>query len=423
MVASPGIWLSGPKSSDLVVTAPTAAGYIASTVLPRRMRVLFTCWPAYGHFHPMVALARALAASGHDVAFATAGAFCPYVELVGFGAFPAGLSDSEALAQAHASDNPPGLSAQAAGGPRNLSPAQRRAMSLGRASAHLRDLLPIIGRWRPDVLVHDESELAGSLAAALAGIPWVTHGLGIHRSRSDLGQAFWREHGRGLVTAQGMDRHLYLDLCPPGLATALARDFAESHPLQPVGFDDPTGQPLPAWVGELRRCSTVYVTLGTVYNAAPEVFTTVLDALRNEPLDIVVTLGSDGDPAAFGPQPPNVHIERYLAQTRLLPACDVVVTHGGMGTVFGALRNGLPLVILPQGAPSQTRGADACVAAGVGRRLLAQELTAASLRRDVTALLENSAYRTNANRLRCEIEAMPTPEAAANVIERLGVAN
>jgi UDP:flavonoid glycosyltransferase YjiC (YdhE family) len=41
----------------------------------------------------------------------------------------------------------------------------------------------------------------------------------------------------------------------------------------------------------------------------------------------------------------------------------------------------------------------------------------------VTALLEDSAYRLNADRLRREIKTMPTPEHAASLIERLVFAN
>src|SRR5262245_54290 len=59
------------------------------------MRVLCTCSPAYGHFHPMVPLARALVAAGHEVAFATAENFCPRVEQAGFRCFAAGMKQAE----------------------------------------------------------------------------------------------------------------------------------------------------------------------------------------------------------------------------------------------------------------------------------------------------------------------------------------
>jgi UDP:flavonoid glycosyltransferase YjiC (YdhE family) len=55
------------------------------------MRILFTSLPATGHFHPLVPIARAVAAAGHEVAFAAPASFCPVVEVVGFRSFPAGF--------------------------------------------------------------------------------------------------------------------------------------------------------------------------------------------------------------------------------------------------------------------------------------------------------------------------------------------
>ena len=55
------------------------------------MRILFTTHPAYGHFHPLLPLAGAARAAGHDVAFATSAMFRSVIEGAGFTAFDAGL--------------------------------------------------------------------------------------------------------------------------------------------------------------------------------------------------------------------------------------------------------------------------------------------------------------------------------------------
>jgi len=55
------------------------------------MKFLFTLQPAYGHFHAMVPLARALAAQGHEVGFATGKGFGPVVQRAGFSHFPCGF--------------------------------------------------------------------------------------------------------------------------------------------------------------------------------------------------------------------------------------------------------------------------------------------------------------------------------------------
>ena len=102
------------------------------------------------------------------------------------------------------------------------------------------------------------------------------------------------------------------------------------------------------WLDVLRGLPIVYITLGTVYNRNLDVFRALLDGLRDEALNIVVTVGKQNDPAVFGPQPSNIHVHQYIPQELLLPRCAVVVTHGGAGSTLGALAFGLPLLIVPQ---------------------------------------------------------------------------
>ena len=45
---------------------------------------------------------------------------------------------------------------------------------------------------------------------------------------------------------------------------------------------------------------------------APGLFQAILDGLRDEPVNLILTIGRDQDPDQFGRQPENVHIERYI---------------------------------------------------------------------------------------------------------------
>ena len=67
-------------------------------------------------------------------------------------------------------------------------------------------------------------------------------------------------------------------------------------------------------------------------------------------VDILVAVGPEGDPTLLGEVPSNVHVERFVAQSAVLPMVDLIVQHGGIGTVLGALGAGLPQLVLPQGA-------------------------------------------------------------------------
>ena len=385
------------------------------------MKVLCTCLPGHGHFNPMLALAQALTRSGHEVVFATAADFCPHVERTGFAAFPAGLPLAEQMEEA-----------------RRRYPEQDRLTAMERfeqfvprmlagvaAPARAADLVPLVEQWRPDVLVHDETELAGPVAAASAGVPWADQSVGILRPLAmaalagDTLRPLAERYGVDVGPTAGLFRYLYLDVAPPSLQSGEIAAVPVAHPVQNATIaPGAEGESLPEWIAELPDRPLVYVSLGTVFNTrARDVFAAVLDGLRHEDLSLVVTVGAGNDPDDFGPQPPNVHVERFIPQSLLLPFCDVVVNQGGTA-ILPILAAGLPVLVLPQGA-NQFHNAEACVAAGVGRRLLPAEVTAEAVRREVATLLSDSRLRLAARRVQAELAAMPGPDAGVALLERL----
>ena len=158
--------------------------------------------------------------------------------------------------------------------------------------------------------------------------------------------------------------------------------------------------------------------LGTYFGRTPGVFAAILAGLRDEPLNLILTIGRDLDPAAFGPQPASVHIERYIPQSLLLPSCAAVVSHCGSGTLYAALDHGLPLVNIPIAA-DQPENAARCAELGVGVTVGPDERTPEAIRAAVREVLAAPAYRRNAERVRDEMAALPGPEHAVVLLERL----
>jgi UDP:flavonoid glycosyltransferase YjiC (YdhE family) len=113
-----------------------------------------------------------------------------------------------------------------------------------------------------------------------------------------------------------------------------------------------------------------------------------------------------------------VRIERFIPQEFVLPRCDLVLTHGGFGTVKGALSHGVPLVLLPHSA-DQPDNAVRCAALGVGVVLSGAERTAEAIRNAVRRVLSEASHRHNAQRLRDEIQQLPGPEEIVPLLERL----
>jgi MGT family glycosyltransferase len=170
----------------------------------------------------------------------------------------------------------------------------------------------------------------------------------------------------------------------------------------------------------LGGAPTVYFTLGTVFNVeSGDLFERVLAGLRGLPINVIATVGRQIDPEGFGPQPPHIHIERYIGQALILPRCDLVVSHGGSGSVIGALAHGLPSVLIPMGA-DQPLNAARCADLGVARMLDAVEASPESVREAVSAALADPGYREAAQRIQDEIAALPGPAYAVKLLERLG---
>jgi MGT family glycosyltransferase len=135
-------------------------------------------------------------------------------------------------------------------------------------------------------------------------------------------------------------------------------------------------------------------------------------------VDVVVTVGRELEPDVLGEQPPNVRVRQYVPQSLLLPHCDLCVSHGGSGSVVGALTHGLPMVLLPMGA-DQPYNAARCEALEVACVLDAVAATADDVREAATEVLGDDRFRRNAERLAAEIRELPGPEYGVRLIERI----
>lgn len=281
------------------------------------------------------------------------------------------------------------------------------------APRKLSELIDAGRAWRADAIVWESCDLAGPLAAAVLGVPSINHSFGTMVTLASLQRGaeavapLWRAAGLEPDPYAGAFQGLYLDLSPPSFAWE--RPLGNSRSLRPVG---PAAQPL-EWVTDLNR-PLVYATLGTVHNA-PKLFRTLLDGLDTG-VAAILTVGRNVDPEDLVPIPENVRVERFVPQGQVLPGCEAVVSHGGSGTTLAALAHGLPLVLVPQGA-DQFDNAARAERAGAAVVLRPGEVTAAAVRDAVRRVLEEPAFRTGAEAVRTEIEAMPDADQVGRDVE------
>ena len=176
-----------------------------------------------------------------------------------------------------------------------------------------------------------------------------------------------------------------LDPVPPSMRDHASAGTIRSVPIRPVAFSESVGQ-VPDWLTAPGTRPRVYSTLGTVAFGAVEVLGRAVGEIAPLDVDLLVAVGPEGDPAALGAVADNVHVERFVAQADVLPLVDIVVHHGGTGTVLGAFAAGLPQLILPQGA-DQFHNARSLAGVGAGRALLNDEQLPGTIAQAVSEML------------------------------------
>lgn len=385
------------------------------------MRVLVTCISAYGHFQPLLPLAQALAHAGHEVAIATGPDMCRRATAAGFSTFKAGIAAD--IAFGRLAERYPDQEYN------RLAPSEILDWYLPHLFGEvmtplmLDDLEPLVRTWQPDVILHDTWELAAPIAAAGAGIPSVNQTLGIrffdHYVDAIAGAvaSLWRQRGLEPDPEAGLYRYLCLDTTPPGFQPYDAARYHKTlRPLRPVAMPPLPGETLPSWVESRRDVPLVHMTLGTNTNGDISMFRSVIEGLSDLDVDVLITIGFGKDLASIGPLPGNIHVEQYLSHALLLPYCSAVICHGGAGSTLSSLAQGIPLLILPQGADQYIIG-DLVVAAGAGLLLTPEDVNPSSVRASVLALLGEPDRWMGTRRLQREIAAMPGPEEAIYLIE------
>ncbi len=381
------------------------------------MRIVFATNPALGHLLPLVPLALAAQHAGHEVV------------VVG-GASLAGPTRDVGLT--HAVAGPPDLPSVFAQVPeregltgRRLAAATWRHAFAGiLAEAMAAGLVELAQEWRPDLVVHEDSEQGSWIAAERLGIPsiglqataWraarhrlsdeplnrlrVAHGL-----PEDPGLARWHRYG-------------FLTTRPAGL-----RDPADpmpdgTRPIRPVPSDARGGEEA-RWPDAGPGRPRVVVTMGTILPGRAASMAAILDGLEQLPVEVVAAVGPDLDPADLGPRPPSTRVVRYVPISALLDGASLLVFHAGSGTMLAGLAAGVPLVVLPVAA-DQPENAERCVAAGVAVELATDARGADDVHAAAALVLADPSYAAAAVRLRDEIAAMPAPAELVPFLESLG---
>jgi UDP:flavonoid glycosyltransferase YjiC (YdhE family) len=285
--------------------------------------------------------------------------------------------------------------------------------------------LELYDTWAPDLVIRDELDFAAAMLTEQLDIPHavvlvLAAGSSI-RPEVVAGPLDQLRAERGLAPDPDLaELHRGLVLSPfsPSFRDPASPLPATAHSFRaPLRSSCAERDSLPSWWARLDGRPVVHVTLGTVFaTESGDLFPRLLTGLSQLPVEVVITVGRDIDPAELGFQAEHVHVERWVKQSLLLPHTDLVVSHGGSGTVTAALAHGLPQVVIAMGA-DQMHNANRVQALGVGRALHPVTTTPAEIRDTVAALLTDDGAQSAAQCVQREMAALPGPESALTLLE------
>jgi UDP:flavonoid glycosyltransferase YjiC (YdhE family) len=365
------------------------------------MRILLSTVPAHGHLFPLLPWGRALASRGHQVGVLTAGALAPALENEPLELVAAGPAMDAVFAESARRNGDDGTAAPTFAMVATLFADVRVALAGAESLRAAR-------QWRPDVVVHETTDLVGPLVAAALDVPLLTHALGPGHP-PELLKAF-AEAAAPRYAELGVDAPVeavggkYLDICPPALQFPGWQPPADRVPLRPEPHTALPSAP-PVFDAPAGGRGRVLVTFGTHFTA-PEIVSPVVRGLAGHGFEVAVTVGLGRSAADYG-LADDVRLVPFTPMARLLSQVDVMVTHGGAGSVLSGLSRGLPLVVVPQAA-DQFIQAELVAAAGVGVAVRPGEDLAHALDRAA-----DPAVRDRARAVAAEIAALPDAAALA----------
>ena len=415
---------AGRRSAGCI--ASVVAGRDATLWAPvtgsRKLTVLIAAFGDPGHTFPAIALARALRDRGHRVVFET---WEKWREVLG-----------EAAIEFHAAEEY-----------RVFAPADGDGPTAGEAAVAL---APLFAEVRPDVVVNDILTLAPALAAECHGVPWATliphfypeHASGLpffafggaHLPRTFVGRAVWDlalpvleaglRQGRGDLNDErakaglaptdrfhgGTSEELALVATVPQLEYP-RRWPAHVHVTGPMEFEQPYPDvELPEGDGPL-----VLVAASTAQDPECRLVRTALAALADEPVRVVATTNGHMPREAIE-VPENALLYGWLRYSQVMAAADLVVCHGGHGTVARALGVGTPVLCCPAVGDMAETGARVGWA-GVGLALPWRLLAERTLQTVVRRILADEAFARRAAEVGRWVQAHDGAARGAELVE------
>ena len=313
-------------------------------------------------------------------------------------------------------------------------------------------LVPYLEQERFDVVVSDILTQAPALAAERAGLRRATlipHVYPVHDPgmpffsfgamppRTPVGRGLWRaalpvlvgglKQGREEMNASRAEVGLApLERLHGGISEQLAlvatfpqleyprRWPAEVRVTGPIGFELPYPDvELPPGDAPL-----VLVAASTAQDPDCRLVRVALEALADEPVRVLATTNRHRPAQPLPPAPGNALVVDWLSYSQALAVADLMICHGGHGTIARALGAGVPSLCCPA-AGDMAENAARVAWAGAGLALPWRLLGAGALRTVVRRVLGDRSFAARAREVSTWAATNDGPQRGAELVEEL----
>lgn len=391
------------------------------------MRYLFSALSSYGFLFPSVAIAQELARRGHSVAFATDPSMGPALAGAGMERIPRGAVDG------------PSFQIQYAGHPVE-------------SMRQVRHLTHAIGVYGPDVLVGTELAHGTVVAGEYHHVPTAMIGLGAYLWATDATSRLDDAQRREWIERRHTGWVRSMNLTRAGLGMRERQDLPEGanpllgdlHLLRSVpeleGPDETECLPpqvhmvggclwsnarpdpeLDGWMADAAAAGEpiVYAQMGRFFEK-PGFWGELAEAFGGQRIRLAVSVGRMDRPVTSIPD--NFFVRPHVPQEQVLPHARAVICTSTTTPVIGALREGLPLLLIPGGGGGEQGDLiHRCRRAGVARFIRTRDATGAHILEAMREMLDDgSPLQRSARALRPAFGRVDGIRTAADHLEHLG---
>ncbi|MGC5346216.1 activator-dependent family glycosyltransferase [Streptomyces sp. DT24] len=418
------------------------------------MKVLFVSMPHKSHFYPMLPLAWALRAAGHEVRVASNPDFNDAITESGLTAVPVGTTQwymndpwepvlfrelmSRGASEFIRTFDWAKTDRQAWSWEGLLALEKILVSSLFGAintDPTIDELVAYARHWRPDLVIWEQLTFAGAVVAQVMDVPHARFISGLDfngrarqefirlrdlqptERREDPTREWLEETMRrfgGAWTEELRTGQVTIDPTAPSTRLKLN---GRTVGVRYVPHHGPSV--VPDWLRKPADRKRICLTLGlsNEIDKSPATIGEILTGLADLDVEVVATL-SAAQVAEIGELPGNIRVVDFVPLHDLMPTCAAIVHHGGAGTRLTAEYHAVPQLVIGHGYDTLSKGLR-LEELGAGLFLPAESATPVAIRERTIRLLTEPALAAGAAKLQADLLAEPTPAEVVSTLQHL----